>query len=795
MSDDLTSQRRTLDLADAAAVVALVLVALSAMHSSYGGVTYLVLGVVGAVVGATCAVVGRQLNWPFVLTAVLAIGLYVVLCSVLVLRQDAIAGVIPSPRSILLSLTAAVTGWKELITTVPPVGSTGDLLVLPSASAMLASFAGTTLALRARFAPLAVIPPVIVLGLGIAVGLKEPVSILLHGTVFAGLTFAWLAWREHRRRPLLEGSGLGARRFVSATLVLGIAALAGLFVAPNLPGAEASDRAIWRQVVTPPFDPRQYPSPLSSFRQYVKPGYDAEGQRNEPSTMFTIEGLPAGIPVRLASMDTYDGFVWQVSAGDRANPSLLDSGSFERIGTRLTPEFDGPTADLVITIHEYTDVWVPTVGELISVRFAGSSGGPERDRALADSFRYNRATNTGASVLRLTEGDRIEMTVRLPEMPEALTGRTIRPDVPRLGVAQPVSEIAQQLATPDILVIDDTGARLDRIRDVMVINGAYSDGDRDAGHQRARAGHDAARMIEFVQGYPTRPLIGNAEQYASAFALLFRNLDRLPTRVVMGFVPPEASDRSPVQVVATDVEAWVEVPLVDTGWVGVFPTPPRDQLASTSTSPQQPEPDYRTQPPPPPPIVDPEFDQPAKAAGEAVAPVDDEAPVEERAAPIVDDGTVETAALARPAVVAAGVVSVPLVLALAAALVIIVIKARRRRRRRRIGPGHHRIANGWREVTDLARDMGRPVPSGTTRREAAAFAGASTAPLAERADAAVWGGAELTDAEVDAYWHDLTATLDAMKSELGLIERLKTAISLESLRAGRHESSRRSTQR
>ena len=101
-----------------------------------------------------------------------------------------------------------------------------------------------------------------------------------------------------------------------------------------------------------------------------------------------------------------------------------------------------------------------------------------------------------------------------------------------------------------------------------------------------------------------------------------------------------------------------------------------------------------------------------------------------------------------------------------------------------------RMANGWREVTDRALDMGRPIPDMATRREAAQFVGASTVALAARADAAVFGPDEPSDDEVDQYWSELEFELGAMRHELGLVNRVKAALSLTSLR--RNRSKRRS---
>ncbi len=367
------------------------------------------------------------------------------------------------------------------------------------------------------------------------------------------------------------------------------------------------------------------------------------------------------------------------------------------------------------------------------------------------------------------------MRVRLPVLMTNLAGHPLIPTVARLGQATSVTEITQKLG-PDVLAVKDSGERLDKVRDSMSHGGTYSDGDAASNQQKSRAGHSEYRLRDFVHNYPKQPLIGDAEQFSATYALLFRDLDHLPTRVVMGFVPSKDSTHSPVEVLAREVEAWVEVPVQSAGWVAIFPTPPRSQTALTAGSEQAPEPDYRTQNPPPPPVLDPEFDQPATASGKAKPT--------KKAEPKPQDtsGATGGTRLSRPVVVGVAVGAAPFVIIGLLSVVVVAIKALRRRRRRRVGPAHARIANGWREVTDLALDMGRPIPQTTTRREAAAFVGSGTAKLAEDADQAVWGAGEPTDDEVDHYWGELTKTLKSMRSEVGIGARLRTAASWRSLR-------------
>ncbi len=774
----------TADAIDAGAVLGFTLIALWAYRSSYGGVAFMVVGAVGGLLAIVLVHVAARLRWPWFVTAAAGVMVYAVAASVLALRHRCLAGVVPTPDSLLDALSSAASTWKELLTTSPPVGATGDLMVLPVFVGFATAFLIQAVARGMRCVALALVPPLVALALGIAVGTDRAVSVVLHGAVLIVAMVAWFAWREQRRRPILEGLGADRRRVVAAVGVLAVAAVAGYAIAPSLPGAAAaSEREIWRQTVVPPFDPRDYPSPLAGYRDYVKLGYDARGERADAAVMFTIEGLPAGIPVRLATMDAYDGLVWQVSGGDPDNPSLRDSGSFERIGASLPADFAGETAEVTVTIREYSDVWVPDVGEVLSLTFTGSEGGPARDRELATSFRYNRATDTAATPVRLRAGDRYVMKVRLPHLLDDISGHQVMVDVTPIGQARSVSEITQAIGTPDLLLISDTAERLDRVRDLMVATGAYSDGDIAAGHIRAKAGHSAYRLVEFAGRFPREPFIGNAEQYAAAYALLFRDLDHLPTRVVMGFRPTEPSLDAPVDVVQTDIDAWVEVPVDGLGWVAIHPTPPRDQIASATTSPQQPEPDYRTQNPPPPPLVDPEFEQPATASGDA-KPLDEEPEVNEDRDEGGDPGQNPIAsAISSRYVVTGAIVLSPFLAMLAGGLTVIAVKTWRRRRRRSRGAAHQRIANGWLEVTDLATDLGRAVPPTTTRREAAAFVGSGAATaLAERTDATVWGGSALSDAEVEAYWAELTATLGAMRAELGRWARLRAAMSPRSLR-------------
>ena len=115
---------------DAAMVFVLTLVGLSTLRSSYGGFVFMVVGAVAAVVGLIVAHLGTKWRWPIPVVAAVALVVYCIVGGAVSLPERAIAGVVPSPASTMAAFREAVVGWKELITTSPPVGRTGDLMVL-----------------------------------------------------------------------------------------------------------------------------------------------------------------------------------------------------------------------------------------------------------------------------------------------------------------------------------------------------------------------------------------------------------------------------------------------------------------------------------------------------------------------------------------------------------------------------------------------------------------------------------------------------------------------------------------
>jgi hypothetical protein len=265
--------------------------------------------------------------------------------------------------------------------------------------------------------------------------------------------------------------------------------------------------------------------------------------------------------------------------------------------------------------------------------------------------------------------------------------------------------------------------------------------------------------------------VGNAEQFASALGLMLRG-DEVAARVVTGFKPRVWSG-GPIEITGEDAEAWVEVPVVGIGWVDLFPTPDREKIKPDDKPKPRPQPERNTQVPPPPPVLaeDPRTD-PAKEA--------DGKKDEKKDKPEL---TPAESGLPRSLVLAMALGGPPLLLIGGSAGTILGLKARRRKRRRSLGSPTDRIANGFRELVDTARDMGRPVPEKATRREVAGFIAATNGQaLAGVADAAVFGPADHTDDQVADYWVNVRDSIGQMRKAVGPIERVKASLSLSSLR-------------
>ncbi|RDV46718.1 transglutaminase domain-containing protein [Leifsonia sp. ku-ls] len=728
---------------DVAVLTGLSLLAVAGFEPAFGHYAFAAAAVGGIVVGGGVALLGRlfRLSWP--LTAVLALAAYFLLGTPLALPGQALYGVLPSLDSLSGLVLGAVFGWSDAVTLQAPLEAPPYVAVVPYVAGWLVSLVSVTLAVRwlprlrrrssGRAAVLLVGPALLLLA-AILLGTRDPFFAGVRGVLFAAIALVWLAWRRGRfaRDRVETDAGLRRSRLVGgAVVVLGavaVGALAGSLLAPP-----AASRFVVRDEVTPPFDPLDYPSPLAGFRKYTKD--------LQKTKLFTVTGLKQGQVVRLATMDSYDGVVWSVAApGSDADAS----GAFELLGSTIPrPPLFTPAgrSTASIDVLGYSDVWLPTLGYTSTLTFDSFRGQDPRG-----TVRVNTATGTAAVVSGVRDGLSYTVAATAQKVPSDRALAHVPPAKLTLPPVTNVPDVVSAKAEEYAGSADTAIQKLRNIERSLKSLGYLSHG-RASDPVPSRAGQGADRMTDLLS---KAPMVGDQEQYASAFALMARRLG-YPTRVVMGFAPKVTG--STTTVTGDDVTAWDEVAFQGVGWVPFFPTPTKTDAPKNQTTKPKLEPQPQVRQPPP---ADPRAD-------DLLTPVKtkDNDP-KDRA---------KTFQLPVWAWVVLGVVGIPLLAYFIPLLLIAALKRRRRRRRETTGAPDRRAAGAWDELTDGYAELGLTLPERATRRQtAAALAQQSAAQnlpdrgdtlraLAEHVDAAVFDGSVVAEERIARAWTTADETL------------------------------------
>lgn len=745
-------------LVDGAVAVVVGTCAMVSFGSAYGGQRYLLAGVAGLVGGAGVAVVGarRRLHPLWVMAG--AIVVYFALGGPLAAPDESIARVVPSPGSIHVLAVTAVTGWAGLLATSPVIGDAGHLLAVPLLCGVLCGSITVVLAGRFRKGPFVVVPPFVLLALGIVFGTAAPPPWLALDAVLAALLLGWAAWRSRAARPEGIASTARSRPVAGATLLVASAGL-GLVVGPLLPGSGSHLRYVLRDHVPPPFNVHAYPSPLAAYRHYVLPTQEGK------DALFRVSGAPAGSYLRIATMDAYDGIVFEVAPGA---PGSTTSGDFATVGNPVSSQPCAAActnATVTVSLLKYQNVWLPDVGTVRSVSFSGTYG-----QALRNAFRYNTSTDAAVVSTGIAAPASYTMVTAVPEQPAATTMASAQAAQVSLPAVTDVPKVIKTEAHTLTQGKHGAYAQAAALSAWFHANGAYSDGGQS--QPPSLPGHGAYRIVQFLtgaaagdtsQGATGQP-VGDAEQYAAAMDLMARSLG-LPARVVLGVrLQPGTHTYT-----GKDVTAWVEVDFAGVGWYPFFPTPPVN--AKT-----------RSNPPPP--------------AASSSQQSQYQPPVSNRAGTGAVPANASATSLGHPHrgsithdiwVVVTDAIAVLVVLAILAGpwLTVMWLKSRRRRRRRTASSVVARMEGGWEEVVDRARDVGRPPPAHATRRQAAAVVGGSSLGVAERADRASFGPGEPAPTEADALWANVDAVLAELDQGLPWWVRVRAKVDPRSLMGDR----------
>lgn len=771
-------------MVDAGALTILLGLGVLGFSLSFGGdAYYLISGFGGIILGLGLAAANAHLRLGLLITSALALGAYLVLGTVLAVPDAAIAGFVPSLDSLRTLLLGVVFAWKDMLTVGVPVGTAGGVLIVPFLSSLLTALVAGILTWRAKAPYWPLLPVLALFVTGIAFSTNAAFLTVERGI---GLTVIAIAWATFRRDALRRSdtrkvsvnrpqSDAGTaqrariRRLGTAAAVIAASMAITAVAAPLVTASD--DRKVLRNVVVPPFDPKDYITPLASFRTFVKDKKD--------DTLFVVKGLPRDGRVRLGALDAFNGTNYNMDPNG--------SGNFSKVGDTKSINTLADTSSVVatndyaidITIEDYQGFFVPGGRKTTGLSFDQSASGA------ASGLYFNSGTDTAVTTKGLSKGDSYSVQVSDPvklehgQLTQYDFAKVTLPDA--LEVPPVVGSQANDLSA-------DAPTAIDRVRQIEAHfqkTGAFSNGLVTEGQLPSVSGHSSSRIRNLLTA---KQMLGDDEQYAVAMSLMLRHLG-IPSRVVMGFYPDPTSPENgagEVKITGKDVHAWVEVAFDRVGWVSFDPTPPKDNI------PIPPDPENKSKPKPqvlqPPPPPQEPADLPPDSSPDALDAD------QKKNNPWLFWGAL---------LGALGVALIPLSILALPLLLIALLKSRRRKSRFTEGHPAQRVGGGWNEVLSLATDMGAGIDTRATRRESAAVVaeafpstGTTTTMLARRADASIFGAGQPSEEEVKEYWTIVDGSLKEMTATVGFWRRQRARFSPRSLLAdGRAALKLRSTGR
>ncbi len=718
---------------------------------AYGSGWVWVAALGGAAIGIATGIVGALRRLRATTMALILIAAYFGLGGALAMPSTTMAGIVPTTRTLQQLAEGAIQAWRASLMIDPPIGETSFLLVVPLISLMLAGVGAVSIALRSTQGGLAWLPPAIAGVLGIAFGTAVTYQPLLIGAGFAVVTLVWTSVRRVRKgRELVRNRvGFSWVQWIWGLPMLIVAVLASALLGPAI--APQAPRDVLRQVVEPPLDVTAYPSPLEAFRANIS--------EHKEAAIMTVSGLPEGSRVRIATLDAYDGYSMRV--GNSATPAA-DSGEFKRVGQEIQTQSDNPSQKVTVELNEYSGPWVPTVGETRAVTFSG-----DRAIALTDAFYYNRALDTALDTEGLKQSDTYTIEAVVVDQPKTAKVKAARQGRLDLPPTEPMPDIVRDLAQRWTATATTSGQAALQL-EAHLQQGYYSHGVDDDEAPSA-AGHSYERIQTLLSD--TNKMVGDEEQYSVAMALMARHLS-IPSRVVYGYKPTSYSDS--VTIKGKDVSAWVELYLDGLGWVTFDPTPDKDRTPKIENDPDEVKPRPQVENPPPPP------ERPDRLPPDEADP----------RRPEGKDDSWWNVNWRLVAGIAAGV-GIPLILVVLPVALIIGTKLRRRRARMNAEIIANRVAGGWSELTDKARDLGStPSPYATRTEQAESITdvfpkvsdGADPQVLARLADTTVFGPEEVTTAQATTYWSGVDRATKGMMASVPWWRRALAWLSLRSFR-------------
>ncbi|MDO4259970.1 MAG: transglutaminase domain-containing protein [Actinomycetaceae bacterium] len=657
----------------------------------YGGGAGLRAAGTGVGIGLLIAFVALRWRWDLLSIFASVVSAYLLLGGWAALPTTTAGGFFPRSRTLQLLVLQVVDSWKDALTLAPPLSAYEGPAVLP----WLVCLVGSTLAglLAHKVGALAASVPLGIMALiGAGWGRSGAEPPLWPVALWLFLLLLWWAWSGQKRRFALGhdvrvgkddargGASVSAgqpisvvhlgRRILAAALVLACAI--GLALPAAYLWGPSTNRIVMRDLVEPPLNVRELPSPLSAFRHYTT---DLEEE-----TLLTVSGLPQGARLRFAVLDAYDGTTMRMSPV-HTHPG----GGYVRAGTTIPGmkvEEGSLRAEVDIHTHSLSGPWVPMVGTPAVVDFYGENAGAQRGGLHVDPWARTALT-TGP-------GHPATYQILTDIAPEWSDGQLA--GVPAVPLRSKNKGVPNQVAVLAAKIIGDEEEPLARARAIeryLSQEGFFSNAISSA----SRPGHRADRLIRMLEA---PQLIGDDEQYSVLMALMLQSLG-INARVVMGAYPEgQGENVSPIELRGGDIHAWVEVEFEGAGWATFDPTPSQDRIPQQQQPKETSTPRHQVLQPPEPP------EEPAELP------------------PATTERGVEAADDRYPSLpwVMIGAGALGLLLFILPIASIVGAKTLRRRHRRR-APARESVLGSWAEVVDMATDAGVAISPDLTRRETA----------------------------------------------------------------------------
>ena len=666
-------------LVDAAVIAFLIATTLSIFDTSFSDRSYLVAGLVPAVLLLVGALIARRFaegGWWYALGALLA---FAPMGAIVALRRPG-PYFFPTFETMNRVLGESISAPSTLVSTVPPVDASGQVMLVPFLIGFLTVAPAAWLALGSRSALAPALPLVLGLAATIPLGVLVPDLLVVRGVVFSVVLVAWAAARARRGESLVSKQRGALAAAMTALLTV---ALTSAIVILLVPDRNEVDRVLLRgdgdsAVVSGAAD--------TALPRRV-------GARKE---LLKAIGVPEGRLLRFAALDRYDGSAW-VPAEE--SPGAGGTGTFKRIGHDVAALHEGPTVSVRIRIRPgYSSDWLPMLGELTSLDLDYTNG-----RSQLGDVRYNQSTASALVVGGVHPREDYTFTSVLT--PEAFS----RSDA--------TQEPADDQLQPEGVFLDQYLRAFDReeLRPIerVLLLARYL---RLNGTARFTGSSSQAPVDLGLRLLGSKQMSGTPFQYSAVMALGAARLG-VPARVVTGADPGRDG-----LVRHDDVTSWVELQFDDGTWrildqqryVGVHLVG-EEAEGVTATGAAG--------------FVRQQLELAAKGK-------DPEIRIPKGSSILLEPGT-ELHEQRAPWRIVLGVLGGFAGVMLGFLMCVPAVKWLRRRARRGAASWSAIYVNGWQEVLDAARDRGTAVPDTWSRVAQSVKLGAGT-DLAREADAAVF---------------------------------------------------------